>query len=113
MLLCTVFEGNANVCFMCRPTVFSSLDATKYQMERKYSTSNEQFWVGLLTVNRLTGYPVLKGWTGYKLNGLRNRSSLAPMVRLRQQVCKRHKVTSDDLVHTHTHYSLLRPTSVE
>jgi len=66
--------------------------------------------LGLLT---LTGYPVLKGWTGYKLNGLRNRSGLAPMVRLRQQVCRRHKVTSDDLVHTHTHYSLLRPTSVE
>ena len=69
--------------------------------------------LGLLTVNRLTGYPILKGWTGYKLSGPRNRSDLALIVRLRQQVCRRHKVTSDVLVHTHTHYILLRPTSVE
>ena len=72
--------------------------------------------LGLLTVNRLTGYPVLKGWTGYKLSGPRNRSDLALIVRLLQQMCRqcrRHKVTSDDLDHTHTHYNLLRPTSVE
>jgi len=67
----------------------------------------------LLTVNWLTGYPVLKGWTGYKLSGPRNRSDLALIVRLRQQVCRCHKVTSHVLVHTHTHYILLRPTSVE
>ena len=66
--------------------------------------------LGLLTVNRL---PVLKGWTGYKLSGPHNRSDLALIVRLLQQVCRRHKVTSDDLDHTHTHYNLLRPTSAE
>ena len=77
-------------------------------------TSTSLDWLlGLLTVNRLTGYPVLKGWTGYKLSGPRNRSDLALIVRLRQQVCRRHKVTSNVLVHTHTHYILLRPTSVE
>ena len=94
---------------MCKWTVFTQEPSDK----RSPSGVSVRSDLGLLTVNRLTGYPVLRGWTGYKLSCPRNRSDLALIVQLRLQVCRRHKVTSDDLDHTHTHYILLRPTSVE
>jgi len=70
-------------------------------------------YLGLLKVNWLTGYPVPKGWTGYKINGPLNCSALALVVRLWQQVCRHqsNKRYPCSHAHTHTYWTIQPPTN--